>query len=255
MQQNVVALLQLFLRQPRLFFHPFDRLLRQRHHLSLPLLLLLLLQVGLHGVERSQQAAVEDVADEGALFARILHREHRKRAVFASFPRDRRDRRGSAGIRFGQEARKRGVQKRARNESENASGMTLLLKGRENQNLAETKRMRRRLEGIGEDVEKAKPRQTGALVDGSVEREHEPAVRGILGYHDFAGAVDEPIAERLDVFEELDGAGGGERVEIEGEVGGVRGVGFEADSEGFRRFLDLRRVERREESVRGESEA
>lgn len=89
------------------------------------------------------------------------------------------------------------------------------------------------------------------LVDGGVEREHEPAMRGILGYHDFAGAVDEPIAERLDVFEELDGARGGERVEIEGEVGGVGGVGFETDSGGFRRFLDLEREEEQEEIVRG----
>lgn len=50
------------------------------------------------------------------------------------------------------------MEQRARNESENASGVSLLLEGRENQNLAETKRMRRRLEGVGEDVEKAKPR-------------------------------------------------------------------------------------------------
>ena len=90
------------------------------------------------------------------------------------------------------------------------------------------------------------------LVDGGVEREHEPAMRGILGYHDFAGAVDEPIAERLDVFEELDGARGGERVEIEGELGGVKGVGFETDSGGFRRFLDLERVRKRRKKSYGE---
>lgn len=50
------------------------------------------------------------------------------------------------------------MEQRARNESENASGVSLLLKRRKNQNLAETERMGRRLEGVGEDVEKAKAR-------------------------------------------------------------------------------------------------
>lgn len=157
MQQDVIALLQLFLRHSRRSPHRFDRFLRQRHHLALSILFLLflLLPVGLHDVQRSQQAAIEHVADEGAFLARILHRKHRKRAVLASLPRKRRS---SAGIRRGKEGGERRVEQRARNESENASGVSLLLEGRENQNLAEPKRMGRRLEGIGEDVEKAKPR-------------------------------------------------------------------------------------------------
>ena len=157
MQQDVIALLQLFLRHSRRSPHRFDRFLRQRHHLTLSILflLLLLLPVGLHDVQRSQQAAIEHVADEGAFLARILHRKHRKRAVLASLPRKRRS---SAGIRRGKEGGERRVEQRARNGSENASGVSLLLEGRENQNLAETKRMGRRLEGVGEDVEKAKPR-------------------------------------------------------------------------------------------------
>ena len=162
MQQDVIALLQLFLRHSRRSPHRFDRFLRQRHHLVLSILFLLLLlflflllPVGLHDIQRSQQAAIEHVADEGAFLARILHRKHRKRAVLASLPRKRRS---SAGIRRGKEGGERRVEQRARNESENASGVSLLLEGRENQNLAEPKRMGRRLEGVGEDVEKAKPR-------------------------------------------------------------------------------------------------
>lgn len=154
MQQDVIALLQLFLRHSRRSPHRFDRFLRQRHHLALSILFLLL-PVGLHDVQRSQQAAIEHVADEGAFLARILHRKHRKRAVLASLPRKRRS---SAGIRRGKEGGERRVEQRARNESENASGVSLLLEGRENQNLAEPKRMGRRLKGVGEDVEKAKPR-------------------------------------------------------------------------------------------------
>lgn len=240
MQQNVVTLLQLLLRDSRQFPHLFDGFPRQRHHVALSALL----QVRLHCLQRSQQAAVEDVADEGAFFARILHRQHRERALLAALPRKRRI---PAGIGLGEEAGERGVEKSARNESENAPRVPLLLEGRENQNLAEAKRVRRGLEGVGEDVEKTKARQTGVLVHGGVEGEDEPAMRRVLGDHDFAGAVDEPVAERLDVFEELDGAGRGQRVEIEGKLGGVRGVGLQTKPQRRGRRLDLGRKREEEE--------
>ena len=106
------------------------------------------------------------------------------------------------------------MHERAVHAVEDARRVALLLEGREDEDLAEAQRVRRALEGVGEEVEQAVAREDGVALHGGEQRQHQPAVRRGRCDHDLARSVDEPVAERLHFLEGGDRFGGGERIEV-----------------------------------------
>ena len=202
-----------------------------------------LCEIGLHHVHPSQQSAVEDVPHEGALGTGVLHGEHGEGALVRQGARGGG---GGGGVGLRQQRGDGRVHEAAIHRVQQVRGVALALEGRQQQDLTQTQRLRGTLEGVRKHVQQTVPHQHPLRGHVTVERQHQPAVRGVRCHHDLAGALDEPVAQRLAVLEERHRLWGRQRAQVDGEVAVRSGVAVQESSRRLelQLFLDVREDDR-----------